>query len=161
MTLLRRSHGQRTTSKFWAARGDVGRPRTTTFRSCDVHPPWACVLTCGWAPDIFATAVYVPTLPQACYSTIAWKSNPCTTRVLNHQILLSLSRVQCVAIGPDHHFFSGGLTRNNDCNHDLLLHQMLFEEPGPRHTFLFGQADQCNALGIGIGPCSLALADLQ
>ena len=110
-----------------------GRPRTTTFRSCDVHPPQACVLTCGWAPAIFAAAVYVPTLPQACYSTIAWKSNPCTTRVLSHQILLSLSRVQCVAIGPDHHFFiSGGLTRNNDCNHDLLLHQMLFEEPPSR-----------------------------
>ena len=96
-----------------------GRPRTTTFRSCDAHPPWACVLTCGWAPAIFATAVYVPTLPQACYSTIAWKSNPCTTRVLNHQILLPLSRVQSVAIGPHHHFFSGGLTRNNDCNHAL------------------------------------------
>jgi len=107
ITLLRRSHGQRTTSKFWAARGDVGRPRTTTFRSCDVHPPWACVLTCGWASAIFATAISIPTLPQACYSTIGWKSNPCTTRVLNHQILLSLSRVQCVAIGPHHHFFFG------------------------------------------------------
>lgn len=29
-------------------------------------------------------------------------------------------------------FFSGGLTRNNDCNHDLLLHQILFEEPPSR-----------------------------
>ena len=77
-----------------------GRPRTTTFRSCDVHPPRACVLTCGWAP---AKSV------KACYSTIGWNSNPCTTRALNDSILLSWSQVQCVAIGPYHHLFFGRL----------------------------------------------------
>ena len=82
-----------------------GRPRTTRFRSCDVHPPRACVLTCGWEPAISVNAIHIPTLLKACYSTIGWNSNPCTTRALNDLFLLSWSQVQCVAIGPYHQLF--------------------------------------------------------